>query len=303
MTSLHVGVDAGGTQAVAVVVDGSGQELGRARAPGAVATSRSVDGAVEAVERAATEALAAAGRTGPADAVWAGVAGAGAESVRVTLEAALVERAVGRRIRVGTDMEAAFESAFGEGPGLLVIAGTGSVALARTQDGQMRRAGGWGKMLGDEGGGYWLAMQALGAVAPDSSSSAPQSALREAVLTRLRLDAPRDLVGWIEGATKAEIAALAPTVLMVAEEADAVAASIATDAAAALRTHVIALLEGMEGDGGSGDDLLLALSGGLIGEGGPLRATLERLLSPLGLPLHRAPLDPPLGAARLAARL
>ena len=85
------------------------------------------------------------------------------------------------------------------------------------------------------------------------------------------------------------------------------AASIATDAAAALRTHVIALLDGLPGDtrddGDEDDALTLALSGGLIREGGPLRSTLERVLAPLGLPLHTGPLDPALGAARLASRL
>ena len=81
------------------------------------------------------------------------------------------------------------------------------------------------------------------------------------------------------------------------------AASIATDAAAALRTHVVALLERLERAGAEPDTMELALWGGLIEVGGPLRPTLDRLLAPLGLAVHAAPIDPPLGAARLASRL
>ncbi len=303
MTSLRVGVDAGGTHAVAVVVDPSGREVGRGSAPGAVASAASVEAAADAVARAASEALAAAGRAWPVDALWAGVAGAGSDTVRAALEVALAQRVTARQLGVGTDMEAAFESAFGRGPGILLIAGTGSVAMARDRDGLLRRAGGWGRALGDEGGGYWIAMQALGAVARAEDGRAQATALREAVLHRLSLDAPRSLVAWVEHASKGEVAALAPTVLTVAEQGDPVAASIATDAAAALRSHVIALLEAMERDGAAEDTCALALSGGLIREGGPLRPTLERMLRPLGLPLHLGPLDPPRGAAELAARL
>jgi N-acetylglucosamine kinase-like BadF-type ATPase len=158
-------------------------------------------------------------------------------------------------------------------------------------------------MLGDEGGGYWLAMQALGALARAEDGRAQRTALRDAVLVRLGLDTPRDLVDWVERATKADVAALAPVVLAQAEQGDPVAASIVTDGAAALRSHVIALLDAMERDEGVSDSLVLALFGGLIGDGGPLRTTLERTLAPLGLRLHPGPLDPTLGATELAARL
>ena len=303
MASCFIGVDAGGTHVVAVVVDASGRELARGRAPGSVAATGSVEAAADGVMGAVTEALAAASRPTPAEALWAGVAGAGDEAVRGALEKALVGRAPARRVRVGTDVDAAFESAFGVGPGVLLIAGTGSVAVARDRHGRGGRAGGWGARLGDEGSGYWIGMQALGSVARAEDGRGQPTALRDAVLAHLQLSDPRALVGWVDGATKAAVAALAPLVLDVASRGDPVAASIATDAAAALRMHVIALLDDMEDDGDTEGALTLALSGGLIREGGPLRPTLERVLAPLGLPLHEGRLDPPLGAARLALRL
>lgn len=298
-----MGVDVGGTRAVAVVVDDGGRELGRGRAAGAVATVTSVTPAVDAVAAAVREALAAAGVAAPVEHLWAGLAGAGRELVRAAAEADLAALGLARRVRVGTDVEAAFESAFGEGPGILLIAGTGSVALCRSPSGETFRTGGWGARLGDEGGGYWIGMHALGAVARAEDGRAQDTALRGALTRRLGLTDRAELIDWVDRATKAEVAGLAPTVLETAAAGDPVAASIATDAAAALRTHVVALLERLERAAVEPDAMRLALWGGLIETGGPLRPTLDRLLGPLGLTVHTGPIDPPLGAARLALRL
>jgi N-acetylglucosamine kinase-like BadF-type ATPase len=298
-----VGVDAGGTRAVAVVIDEEGRELGRGQAPGAVATVTSVTPAVDGVAAAVREALQAAGAGLPVGRLWAGMAGAGRELVRAAAEADLAALGLAERVRVGTDVEAAFESAFGEGPGILLIAGTGSIALCRSPTGETFRTGGWGGALGDEGGGYWIGMHALRAVAQAEDGRAQATALRDALTRRLGLSAPTELVGWVDEATKGEVAGLAPTVLETAAAGDPVAASLATDAAAALRTHVVALLERLERAGVVPDTMELALWGGLIEAGGPLRPTLDRLLAPLGLTVHSGPIDPPLGAARLAMRL
>ena len=297
-----MGVDVGGTRAVAVVVDEGGRELGRGRAAGAVATVTSVTPAVDAASAAVREALVAAGVDAPVGSLWAGLAGAGREIVRAAAEADLASLGLAGWVRVGTDVEAAFESAFGEGPGLLLIAGTGSVALCRSPSGETFRTGGWGARLGDEGGGYWIGMHALGAVARAEDGRAQDTALRDALTRRLGMTDRAELIDWVDRATKAEVAGLAPTVLETAAAGDPVAASIATDAAAALRTHVVALLERLERAGVEPDAMRLALWGGLIEAGGPLRPTLDRLLAPLGLTVHTAPVDPPLGAARLAMR-
>ncbi|MEX2472673.1 MAG: BadF/BadG/BcrA/BcrD ATPase family protein [Gemmatimonadota bacterium] len=303
MGGYHVGVDAGGTRAVAVVVDEDGRELARGRAAGAVATVTSVTPAVDAVAAAVREALMAADVEAPVGKLWVGLAGAGREHVRAAAEADLAALGLADRVRVGTDVEAAFESAFGEGPGILLIAGTGSIALCRSPTGETFRTGGWGARLGDEGGGYWIGMHALGAVARAEDGRAQDTALRDALTRRLGLSARAELIDLVDRATKAEVAELAPTVLEIAASGDPVAASIATDAAAALRTHVVALLERLERAGLEWDTMELALWGGLIEADGPLRPTLDRLLAPLGFAVHTAPIDPPLGAARLASRL
>lgn len=64
-------------------------------------------------------------------------------------------------LELENDVQTAHRAAFAGGAGVFVLAGTGSVAQARTQDGHTTRAGGWGWLFGDEGGGYWIGCQAL----------------------------------------------------------------------------------------------------------------------------------------------
>src|SRR2546427_7012138 len=81
---------------------------------------------------------------------------AGRAQEQAELEAALIDAGVARQVRVLADGEVALATAFGTGPGILVNAGTGSIAYARDPAGELHRAGGDGWQLGDEGGGYWL---------------------------------------------------------------------------------------------------------------------------------------------------
>ena len=66
-----------------------------------------------------------------------------------------------RSICVMSDLELAHAAAFAGGPGVLIIAGTGSVGLSKDEKGLWRRAGGLGPLLGDEGSGFWIGRQAL----------------------------------------------------------------------------------------------------------------------------------------------
>ncbi|MFN8579797.1 MAG: BadF/BadG/BcrA/BcrD ATPase family protein [Gemmatimonadaceae bacterium] len=85
-----------------------------------------------------------------------GVAGVGRDEERQALHAALATRGIAEDIVVVTDAEVALEDAFGDGPGVLLIAGTGSICFGRGPAGALSRCGGWGPTIGDEGSGAWL---------------------------------------------------------------------------------------------------------------------------------------------------
>jgi glucosamine kinase len=121
--------------------------------------------------------------------------------------AAAALRGLARRVRVISDVEAARDGALGAAPGILLLAGTGSIALGRDGRGRLARAGGLGPLLGDEGSAFWIGRRWLAAGDPAEAR---------------RLATSPDAV--------ARIAARAPLVLRRAARGDRRARAIVRDA-------------------------------------------------------------------------
>lgn len=298
--SVFVGVDGGGTRTRAVLVDEEGRELARAEEEGAVVTAHQPEEAAAAVGRAVKEAAERAGVSLPASALWAGLAGAGATAARAAVTKQLRRLDLATRMVVGTDVEAAFHDAFGSGPGILLIAGTGSIVQARARDGTEHRVGGWGRFLGDEGSGYSVGLEGLRAVMRAADGRIPPTALSGEILHRCGVEEAEDLVGWAEEASKREMAALAPVVVQGAEAGDEAAMGIVEDAVDALRTHLEAALAAMGVAGEPTRAPELVLWGGLIAPGGPLEARVRTAVEAMGMVSAAHVVDPAMGAAKLA---
>lgn len=295
-----VGVDGGGTRTRAVIVDTTGRVMGRGEYAGAVASVTDPTTAAEAVCGAVRRAAEEAGVALPAAALWGGLAGAGSQAARTAVAEALSERGLADRVVLGTDVEAAFHHAFGSGPGVLVISGTGSIVWARSELGEVHRVGGWGRHLGDEGSGFALGMQALRRAVRSEDGREPPTALRTGVLDALGLPSVEDLVAWIDRASKADVAALAPLVVGAADRDDAVAAAVVDEAVEELCAQVLAALAELADGSGAARTPEVVLWGGLIAKGGPLRERVERALARSGVEVCERDLDPPMGAAMLA---
>ena len=299
-TAVLIGVDGGGTRLRAVVTDGEGVELGRAEVPAAPVLAGLPGPVVAALADLVAKARGAAGVKSPVVALWAGMAGAGREAVRAELEGALARAGVAERVRVGTDAEAAFQDAFGDGPGVLLLAGTGSIACGCAQDGRQSRVGGWGFLLGDEGSGCAIGLEAMKWVARSDDGRAPATQLRERLLAHLGLGAADELIPWASAATRAAIAGLVPLVAATAEAGDGAAREILASAVTELEAHVLTLLERL---GPWGSPPTVALGGGLLRQGGPLREAMARVLERDRLPVLDRELDAARGAAWKAAEI
>ena len=297
MSRLVIGVDGGGTHTRAVILDESGVELGRADGRAAVADASAPHLAADAVVEVCASAALEAGCSLPVDFLWAGLSGAGREAARSAVEMELERLGVAGAVRVDTDVGAAFHDAFGEGPGILLVSGTGSICWGRAEDGRQGRVGGWGHHIGDEGSGYAIGMDALRRVARHADGRAPHTHLQGLILAHLGLERVDELVHWRAAASKAEVAALAPVVTRASDGGDAVAGEILVHAVEELEGHILALLNTL---GPWTQPPQLALAGGLLRPGRALRRPLEALLSKQRLPVVDRPLDPALGAARLA---
>jgi N-acetylglucosamine kinase-like BadF-type ATPase len=297
---VFLGADAGGSHST-VVIGLPNKILGRADGPGAAMRPGGAASSAAVLGETARRAAAQAGVELPVERAVVGAAGAGRSQEQTELAAALVEAGVARRVRVRADGEVALSTAFGGGPGILVNAGTGSIAYARDPAGELHRAGGYGWQLGDEGGGYWLGHRALDVAARAQDGRGEGSTLLARLLGALGLQHFDDLVRWTAAATPAQVAALAPHVLNAAREGEVVARRTVDEAAGELVDLVDRLARHFPGAG----PVPVAIAGGLLLPQSPLTTAFrQRLAAGITRARFRPDrIDPAVGALTLAAEL
>jgi glucosamine kinase len=226
----------------------------------------------------------------------------GRDTERQALWQALVSRELAEEVVVHADATIALDDAFGDGAGLLLIAGTGSVAFGRGPTGTLARCGGWGPVFGDEGGGSWIGRRALSIVTAASDGREPETALTGAILTATEVSDVHQLVAWAAAATPANLAALVPTVMSVADGGDLRANALLSLAVEELSLHLRTLARQLFGDERAA--VPVALAGGLLRRGTALRKRLEhRLKSGVpGAQVRAEDVVPARGAVRGALR-
>jgi glucosamine kinase len=296
MPRVLIGADVGGTK-TAVAVSEDGKIVGRAEGPGAALRPGRALASASTIIEVVRSALSAAGRlTG--DVLLVGAAGAGRPPEREELRTAIRNENLASQVAVTTDIEIALAAAFADGPGIVVSAGTGSVAVGRDLTGKQHRIGGYGWQMGDEGSGYAIGRASLGAVSRAIDGRSPNTALSDRLLTATRSADFDSLVRWAAGASPAEVAALAPHVLAVAAGGDPLAQGIADYAARELSQLAICLLPKMDLE----PPVRVAITGGLLGADQPLRKTLlAKLAEEPAFDPTDTPVDSVAGALRLAA--
>jgi N-acetylmuramic acid 6-phosphate etherase len=141
---------------------------------------------------------------------------------------------------VGSDRDSGFATAFGDGDGIAVISGTGSAVTGRKQ-GRVEKAGGWGQLLGDKGGGYDLAMQGLRTALWSFDMNQRVTPLGESILRALALNRLEELVDWVKDADKMSVARLAPVIFEMAKKGDAEMTALILDGARSLAEYTAAV--------------------------------------------------------------
>lgn len=299
-----VGVDGGGSKTRVLVADGRGEMLGSFDGAASAVRPGEAEHSANVIAACVSEALTAAGVAGERPvALCVGVAGVGRPAEREQLWRALVQRDVASEVLVAPDAQVALDDAFGDGPGILLVAGTGSVAFGRSPAGDEARVGGWGPVCGDEGSGAWIGRRALSVVTASLDGREPETSLVGAVLTAAELNEPGELVGWAATATPAQLATLAATVVSAAAGGDLRASSILDLAAEELSLHVRALARQLFADERAACPV--ALAGGLLKSGSALRKRLEHRLksSTPGAQIVAGDVRPERGAMRAALAL
>ena len=295
-----MGIDGGGTRTRVALVDGAGRECARAEGPPTLIDPADPKATLGVIVDLCREVAAKGGADLPVAGLWAGIAGAGTEPMKGVVETALGEAGLSSRTSVGADAQATFHDAFPSGPGILLISGTGSIALARGSDGSRVRVGGWGVHLGDEGSGYRIGMAALRALARGEDGRGVPTKLRDPVLEALGVAGPPELIKWTATSRKADVAALVPLICEVAEAGDQAATTVIEKAVDELVEHVRTLVRRLEPWPATPE---VALAGGLIEQAGPLRLRVVQAMEGLPCRLRHGAVDGARGACSLAAGL
>lgn len=303
MSAIVVGVDGGGSRTRVLVADEQGNEIVSVDGAGSAVRPGEAERSADIIAALVRDALAASDmRHVSPKVVCVGVAGVGRDAERQALWQALASRDVGEEIVVHADATVALDDAFGEGPGVLLIAGTGSVAFGRGPTGTFARCGGWGPSFGDEGSGAWIGRKALSVVTAAADGREPETALTGAVLTAAELNDVSDLIGWAASASPGALATLAPIVMSVAEAGDLRANALLTLAVEELMLHLRTLARQLFADERAA--IPVALAGGLMARGTALRKRLEQRLKSAvpGAQVRAEEVVPVRGAVRGALR-
>ena len=243
--SYVLGIDGGGSKTVCVLMDDLRQLLGRGEGGSSNYQSIGIEATLQSIQLAINNAVEAATITNTAniDAICLGLAGVG-RTADIEVVKNLVKELHNNKylpinlalqpanIVICNDALIALVGGIGQPVGIVVAAGTGSIVFGRNHQGDTKRVGGWGYILGDEGSAYKIAVAGMNAALKSYDGREISTSLIESFKQHLDLKSIEDLIEVIyrRGWEVKQIAALAPVVDFAAASGDVVANIIIDDA-------------------------------------------------------------------------
>ncbi|TKJ40330.1 hypothetical protein CEE37_08365 [candidate division LCP-89 bacterium B3_LCP] len=290
MNRLTIGIDGGGSRSKAVLVDGDLDEKAKAEGkclnPLTIGWDNFADNLLDLCE-----SLLKGYSTKDIDQVCAGLAGTGAEEVRIRAQEVIAAAFPQAKVCVTSDALAALYGAFEGRPGLLLIAGTGSICVGMNEELDTARTGGFGRILGDEGGGYWIAIEAIKVCLLAYDDRNPPTGLKAALLEYFSLKEIQDIIPLVSSdeIPPEKVAAFAEKVLELSES-DVVAKEIISRAGSHLASLVTSTMGKLYMERAD-----LVVWGGLWqSSGAPLRRSMLTTLHDHNVEIYlQEPLHPP----------
>jgi N-acetylglucosamine kinase-like BadF-type ATPase len=235
---LYLGVDGGQSTTTAMIGDETGCVIGSGRG-GPCNHVKGPEGRpkfIDAIDGCIATACAEAGLDASAiafESACLGFSGGPADKESILDEILKTPRRI-----VTTDAMVALSGAMAGGPGIITIAGTGSIAYGRNREERIARVGGWGYIYGDEGGGFDIARQALRAALRHEEGWGPATSLRDLLLAETGAADVNDLLHrfYTTGYPRPKVASFSKLVDRAAMDGDAVAHGILTNASQQLAT-------------------------------------------------------------------
>ncbi len=302
MARLYLGIDGGQSSTTALIADDSGRVIGRGRG-GPCNHTGSAEGRTKFLSAVGT-CLEEACREASLDPSTVSFAAAclGLSGGAEDKEPYARELIRSSKFKITHDAEIALSGATGGEPGIIVVAGTGSIAFGRNQQGSTARAGGWGYIFGDEGGAFDLTRRALRAALQYEEGWGRETGLRKLLLDRTGAADANELLHRFYTADYARtaIAAFAPLVTEAAEQGDQVARGIVNEAAAKLAWFVEGVYRGLFVPG---ESVRVAYIGGVFRSSLLLSEFRTQLGTRVACRIQRPLFHPAAGAVLEALRL
>jgi N-acetylglucosamine kinase-like BadF-type ATPase len=297
-----VGVDGGGTKTRAVILDLNDQIIGEGVAGPSNPLRVGITNAAAAVREAIDNACEAAHvRRSDLIAAEIGLAGASRNELRARMREALISLGIREIIVVG-DADIALYGATEGAPGLIVIAGTGSICCGINARRKMLCAGGWGPLAGDEGGGAWVARRALRAIAHATDGRGASTSLTAAAIAYFHVSDANDLSTAIYAPTitNERLAGFGKFVIEAARAKDRIAREILAEAGRELGSAAAAVIRNLKLER---ETFQVAYTGGVFVAAGELvLATMREEIKKTAPLAYIAPphFPPAVAAARMA---
>ena len=249
MQPYIIGIDGGGSKTSAILCTPDGSIVSEVQAGPSNLQILGLEKTADLVLDLIDQCCHSMGCTYSQIGVVAGLAGAGRVDDRTQLKELIMKKAQAlTRIEIDTAARIALEGALSGGPGIVLIAGTGSIALAKNRKGNIFRAGGWGRIIGDEGSGYAIGRAAFSTIARSIDGVVRPEKIFKLFSKQFGLDSQEAILDAVYK-NNFEIAQAAPIVLAAAEKGDAAAKKILSTCADELLSLLVPLQRALKNDG------------------------------------------------------
>jgi N-acetylglucosamine kinase len=258
------GIDGGATKTICLISDVYGEILGKGVSGPSNHHNLGLKEALSAIRDAVDDSKRNGGIRESLDVACFGLAGLDSSLDFRRIKGGLDSMKLAKVSLLVHDATATLTGALKGEPGIVVIAGTGSVAAGINERGKRTRVGGWGYIAGDEGSAYDIGKKALIAALRAYDGRGAQTALLESLVTRLKIKEPEGIIEslYIRRMDVKEIASLSPLVVQAAKEGDEVARKIIMQASEALAELAVTAARKL---GFHGKRFKIAVSGGVFG--------------------------------------
>ena len=297
----YIGINGGGSKTMFAISDESGKILGTALAGSAFYKQIGEEGVIDLLRNGVAEVCRfAEGDATDIASVCFGMPAWGESPVNdKIIEEKILSTFQEWNIHIVNDCEVGWAGSLELYPGINIVAGTGSIAFGKNEEGVTARCGGWSEWFGDEGSGYWLGVKCVQLFSRQSDGRDERGPLYEIVRKELNLSVDEEIIDLFEQEylhKRDKIASLQKLLLQAAKEGDVYAVDTYAQAAKELYDIVCGVKKKIFAD----KKCLVSCSGGIFKTGDVIRKPFRKLLEADGMELTESKAEPYVGAVLLA---